>query len=354
MESFRQHGGDIYRFPAALDFSVNINPLGMPEAVRDAAMRAVAESGKYPDTRCRRLCRALAEQLNVPENMVLCGNGAVDLIYRFCLALRPKTAWILTPAFSEYEAALRVAGSRITYVSRRAKSGFYTDVHKLAQQLRGTQERPQVLFFCNPSNPDGELLTAEEAEELAAVCEELGIYIVLDECFCALTDEQQRHTLLAHAAKYPHLLILRAFTKTYAMAGLRLGYAVCAGEGILEQMRESGQPWSVSVPAEAAGLAALCEQAYVKQAVRLIRTERKFLAHTLEAAGYRVFSSGANYLLFYDKSGEDLWEWLLEKGILIRDCKNYRDLGEGYYRIGVRTTEENRRLAMALADRKSL
>ncbi|MBQ6034138.1 MAG: aminotransferase class I/II-fold pyridoxal phosphate-dependent enzyme, partial [Ruminococcus sp.] len=141
-------------------------------------------------------------------------------------------------------------------------------------------------------------------------------------------------------------IILKAFTKLFAMAGIRLGYAVCGSSHIAEMIQQSGQFWSVSALAQEAGIATLDEEGYVRKTVRYITEERRFLAAELAKIGVKVYSGTANFLLFKSRTG--LAEELLSQGILIRDCTNFSGLTEGFYRVAVRTHEENIRLITAL------
>lgn len=150
----------------------------------------------------------------------------------------------------------------------------------------------------------------------------------------------------AHLADHPSLFILKAFTKRYAIAGIRLGYGISADAKLLEKMEQVTQPWNVSSLAQAAGVAALGEEDYVNEGRRLIWKEREYLREELSRLGYKLYDSRANYIFFY--SERPLWEDCKNRGVLIRDCSNYPGLGQGYYRIAVRTHEENQKLIQVL------
>ena len=143
-------------------------------------------------------------------------------------------------------------------------------------------------------------------------------------------------------------MILRAFTKHYAMAGLRLGYCLCSNPPLLERMAQCGQPWSVSVPAQIAGLAALQDRDYLERSRELITQERRYLKESFMRLQIPVIGSQANYIFFYLPEIPELQQELEKSGILIRSCDNYRGLERGYYRIAVRTHAENERLVAAL------
>ena len=204
----------------------------------------------------------------------------------------------------------------------------------------------EMVFLCEPNNPTGLATPRPLLERVVERCAQVGALLVADECFGDLLDDPAAHTLTGLLARFPNLLILKAFTKLYAMAGVRLGYCLCADPALLVAMQATGQPWAVSTLAQAAGLAALGEQDYVARVRTLVRAQRPWLADALAGLGLRVVPGQANYLLFY--SPTPLAQPLEARGILIRSCANYPGLGEGWYRVGVRTAAENQRLAAAL------
>ena len=214
-------------------------------------------------------------------------------------------------------------------------------------------KKVDMVFFCNPNNPSGIAVKREQVEELAAFCLRHQVRLILDECFCEFLESPRQITMMGLTEDYPNLVILRAFTKTYSMAGLRLGFAVCSDERLLKTMAVLRQPWSVSLPAQEAGVAALSvPETYLEKTRRLLREERLFLKKGLEKLGYRVFDSMANFLLFYDPQEDvrSLWEFCRYQKILIRDCRNFSGLGPGYYRICIRSREENSRLLRVLGE----
>ncbi|MCI9391393.1 MAG: aminotransferase class I/II-fold pyridoxal phosphate-dependent enzyme [Oscillospiraceae bacterium] len=339
------HGGDVYGRPVTLDVSVNTNPLGPPPGVVRAVVDAAQLLDRYPDPHCRRLVAALADREGVPEEAILCGAGAAELIFSFCAALRPRTALELAPTFSEYAAALAAAGCRVERCALEEEQGFAL-TEKLLEELE--RKSCEVVFLCNPNNPTGRLIPPALLESILALCERRGGWLFVDECFLELSDGGRGTSLAPLLRPGRRLFLLRAFTKSYAMAGLRLGYCLCGEGALLERMGRQTQPWNVSVPAQAAGLAALGEEAYLRESRALIQSERRYLREGLEALGLTVCSSQANYLLV--KSPAELSGPLLDRGILIRDCANYRGLGPGWYRTAVRRREENRTLLNALGE----
>lgn len=345
------HGGDIYNYQGkienVLDFSANINPLGIPDSIVQAAAAGAAQSASYPDPHCRALRLALAQSEGAslrPEN-IICGNGAADLIFALALAKKPQQALLLAPGFHEYEQALRAVGCQIHYHFLQADAGFQPDIDELLRQIT---PGVKMLFLCNPNNPTGLALTRRELLPLLERCQECGALLVLDECFNEFLDEPENYTLKPLLTDFPNLFILKAFTKIYAMPGLRLGYGLCADSGLLAQLEEVSQPWRVSTPAQTAGLAALRETAYVAKAQALVQRERRFLRQNLSELGWQVYNSQANYLFFQCPAELDLAAACRAQGVLIRDCSNYVGLTSGFYRIAVRTRSENEKLLTVL------
>ena len=336
-----EHGGDIYSNPSVtLDFSVNINPLGLPDKIRQAIVSHVDEYSRYPDPFCRELCAAIARYESVPEDWIICGNGAADLIYRLCYAARPQRALVTSPTFSEYEKALAQAGCAVKYHVLKAENAFAITDGILEDIVPGDD----MFFLCHPNNPTGRLIPQDLLEHILNRARETGTTVVVDECFLDFTDGSSAKRYL----DIPGLVILKAFTKMYAMAGLRLGYLITSNEALRSSITAAAQCWSVSFPAQVAGVAALECEGWQEKTRRLVAQERQFLAEQLGGLGIKVFPGEANFILL--QSAAPLYELLLPKGILIRQCVGFNGLDNTYYRIGVKTRVENSCLIQSLKE----
>lgn len=344
-----RHGGDwagYYERHGALplDFSASISPLGLPEGVREAVMRSLDRADRYPDPFCRELRRSLGAALEVSPERILCGNGAGDLIERAVQAVRPRQALVTAPTFSEYPAALRRAGCAVREHPLQCENGF-----RLTEAfLNDITPQTDMVFLCEPNNPTGVTSARALLEKVLERCRACSALLVADECFNGLLSDPAAHTLRGYL-EGGSLLLLGAFTKLYAMPGLRLGYAVSEDADLLEAMGQCGQPWPVSSAAQAAGIAALEDGAYPVRLRRLLERERPALKERLASLGASNITGEANYLLFRypDLHLARKLEW---KGILIRSCEDYPGLGPGWYRTAVRTEEENRRLLAAVRE----
>ncbi|MDR2869840.1 MAG: aminotransferase class I/II-fold pyridoxal phosphate-dependent enzyme [Deferribacteraceae bacterium] len=346
------HGGDIYgRASDILDFSSNTNFLGLPDGVKIALIDNIDSYDKYPDPASTALKAAIAEYHNIPSSYIVCGAGAADLIYRIVLAVQAKmrddaeqarlngnrygyvgAASFLAPTFSEYEDAHQLLDSCCEYHYLSPDNGF-----KLDKPLDN-----ELVFICNPNNPTGRLTELDIIKQSAKTSD----LLVVDECFMDFVPDSTGYSMVPYLKDYPKAIVLRAFTKTYAMAGLRLGYCLCSNSELVQRIERTLQPWSVSTPATVAGIAALKETEYLRKTHELIPQNRMMLINGLRALGLTVYDSDTNYILFRYKAG--LKELLLEHGILIRSCANFRGLDDTYYRAVVSSEANNRQLISAM------
>lgn len=340
------HGGDVYRNPDAIDFSANINPLGPPQGVLSAIGEAVSQIKNYPDVCCDLLTKRIAVSEGVAYEEVICGNGAAELIFSLVLAKKPKVALLMAPTFLEYEQALKTVDCEIRYISTKREEAFAVPENILEEITKDVE----MVFLCNPNNPTGTLTKSSLTLEVLKRCQKQEALFVVDECFMDFTEQSRDYTMKPYLGTYSNLFILKAFTKLYAMPGLRLGYGLSSNEALLRKMEEVTQPWNVSVLAQVAGVAALKETEYVKKSLEIIKEEQKRLLQALNDCSYLTLEPSANYIFFHGE--ESLGCYLLHRGICIRDCRNYRGLLPGDYRIAVKAPEENDRLIQLLKEKR--
>lgn len=348
------HGGNIYGNEIEYDFSVNLNPLGPPKSVQDALAAALNHVEEYPDPEYRELRRGLANYWQLAEEQIVPGNGASELIPGIIRTLSPKTCMVTAPCYSGYETALNVAAPscRIHRIPLRAEDDF-TLPENICQEI--ARVKPNLLILTNPNNPNGKRISANRLREIADTCRAAGTVLLVDECFLALSGGDEDSLIHCIRSEALPAVVLRAFTKTFAIPGVRLGYAVCSAP-MAERIQRELPEWNLSVFAQYAGTAALEAAAggtsgYLAASVEMIAREREFLSAELEKLGLRVFPSDANYILFQSRDRE-LHQKLLDKGILIRDCRDYHGLTSGFYRTAVRTHRENTVLLQCLRNIK--
>lgn len=339
------HGGNVYDFnKSIIDFSSNINPLGTPKCVKEAIIKSADFAHIYPDTKCRDLKCALGAKYGLPKQYFICGNGGAELIYTAVQAIQPKRALFCAPTFSEYEQAADTVGAEKIFY-------YLKDDFIIGKDFLDLIDNINMVFICNPNNPTG--LCCDFVSEIAKICGEKNIYLFLDECFLDFVENGSDLSLASYVGENENVFILKSLTKMYAMAGVRLGFGICSNQKLLQKMESVKQPWAVSVTAQMAGVSALSAEIEV-ETVKFICTEREFLLAELRKLGYTCFDSKANYIFL--RSDKNLYEPLINRyGILIRDCSNYKGLEGGtYYRIAIKTHNENIKLIKALMEIEQL
>lgn len=367
IKKFR-HGGEAGGENIRYDFSVNLNPLGMPESVAEvlAGNRRCFEA--YPDDSCAELKRVIAESLNSNLNInidiqrIVCGNGASDLIYRICGALGFQRALVAAPAFSEYERALRQNKVRIDYWDIGRTGENINNLKKCKSSIDDINFHDyDAVFLCSPMNPSGALLNLETLRDIAEICGKSNAALIIDECFIEFTENSCKNSMLNYISDFGGVIVLRAFTKIYAMAGLRLGYAVFGSKELAEEVSCFGPPWAVSGPAQLAGAAALQEKEYVIKTVSYVKQQRLYIMEEMrkifaeKPPHWKVFESNANFILF--KAPAELGRLMAEAGVFLRDCSDYTGLNDEiaedgkvfrYFRTAVKSHEENVELIKTL------
>lgn len=335
------HGGDIYSFAnRPIDFSSNINPLGMSPIVEQAIKENVANFAIYPDYSSRKLVEAIAINHNVGQHFISLGNGAADLIYRLCISQKPEKALVIAPSFSEYEEALNLVNAQISYYNLGQNLSIKEDI-------LGSIENMDMVFVCNPNNPTGLLVEENVLLNLANKVKNTKTILVIDECFLDFSTKGK--TMIDYIKTNPNIVILKAFTKFYALAGIRLGYTLSSNASLNEKLEKYAPPWNISAVAQLAGVEALKDEEYKQKTKIYVEKERNFLIEQLRNMGLKVYESQGNYVLFYYEKKE-LVSKLLTKNILIRDCSNYKNLEKGHYRIAVRNHEDNIKLVEAMKE----
>ena len=338
----QRHGGDIYRNQVNMDFSVNTNPLGIPQSVRDAMQEALAYADEYPDPENASLTQALASRLSVPKEWLCFGNGASELFMAIVHALKPKKILLPVPSFYGYEHAAEAIGCEIVAYRLKAENNFELQDDFFALLTKETD----LIFLANPNNPTGRKVDRAYGMKLLKRCRDRNITVVMDECFIGFAGEE--HSFMDQLQNFDNLVIVRAFTKTYAIPGVRLGYLLCSNSKLCGKIQMQLPEWNLSTFAQAAGVAAAGEETYVRESAAYVRDERIRLTSELRKMGIQAFDSEVNYILIYSEA--PLYDRLLGKKILIRDCSNFAGLTSGYYRIAVRTREENEMLWKAIGE----
>jgi len=328
-----------------IDFSSSVNPLGPSSSAKRAVKKALSDIGRYPDPDSTDLRKAIARYFGIKAEQIVCGNGSSGLIHLIPRVFRPGKVLVPVPTFTEYAAAVEDAGGEVVPLVLNEKDGFRVDPVELAFALKGVE----MAFLCNPNNPTGRLIPKQEMEEIVEYAVRNNVRLVVDEAFMDFNDSD---SIIKKAVQTSHLVCIRSFAEFFGMPGLRIGYAV-SDETTIAAIRKGQEPWTVSLPAERAAIAALNDWSHSKKTRRLNEKERDRLLSALRLMpGVEPFQPSADFIFIKIKSidATALTDQLGFRGLLVRDCSSFPGLENGYIRVGVRTRRENKRLVKALRE----
>ena len=328
------HGGNIYNEAVKYDFSVNTNPLGMPEDVKEKLKENLGNICQvYPEETCYELRKSISLKENISEHQIMCGNGASELIYGLVRAIRPKKALVVVPSFSEYIRALRANDSEIVYYQLAPERDFI-----VAEDIMSylTPELDMV-FLCNPNNPTGKLIEPDLMLDIITYCRMNRIYVVIDECFMDFVKDYEKHTRKGLIPYNPYVVILNALTKIFAFPGIRIGYAMTSDVDLIHAVNVQLPSWNVSAVAQLAGKEVVHHEGYVEESRKYVFREREYM--------YEV---SANFIFF--QSDIPLYQELLDRHILIRNCDNFDGIMHGYCRVAIKKHDENEILLKEMKD----
>ncbi|MFL6482907.1 MAG: pyridoxal phosphate-dependent aminotransferase [Nitrososphaera sp.] len=340
------HGGIYSVNPrlVRLDSSSSINPLGTPrKAISAIKLNLDSLAQTYPDPECRELKNGLSRYLGIDPEWICVGNGAIEIIYWFVhTAVASGRVVIPVPTFCEYELASHKSGAEVTCVPLH---NLEIDADSVIEKARGAD----AVFLCNPNNPTGILATKQIMKIIENVSS--STRILLDECFIELTDNPEANTMMEQVSEFDNLVILRSLTKSFGLAGLRVGYSVC-NSNLAKKLSTNKIPWNVNGLAQVAGVVALLESGYLSKARAVIKEERRFLYDNIKKfESFRPLKSDSNFFLIHlqARNSRQFRDRLLKKsGVLVRDCSTFTGMGTQYIRIAVRMHRENMMLLKAL------
>ncbi|MCH4008631.1 pyridoxal phosphate-dependent aminotransferase [Companilactobacillus sp.] len=329
------------------DFSANINPLGVPEKLLSSIQKSLSNLIYYPDVNYQNLRQNLAQLYQYDMNKIWVGNGSVDLIFNIIEILNSKNALLLAPTFGEYEHAFTKSGAEITHYFLKEENDFNLDVNELINFLKNDHSI-DTICLCNPNNPTGTLVNKFQLRQLTSYCNDNGIWLIIDEAFNDFIANKQDYTFAGEINEDDSVVIIKSLTKYYAIPGLRLGMALLPNKQFLNTLIDYCEPWSVNTFAAELGPEVFNDQDYAKKTADWLQNEKNFLeAELSHIPNLKMYPSAVNYYLLHCDTF-DLYQELLDAGILIRNCDNYVGLTQGYYRIAVKSHAENQLLVEQL------
>ena len=379
------HGGNIYKIfrekniKEILDYSSNINPYGIPESLKKRITENLEILERYPDPDYIELRQKLAHLNKVDVSNIILGNGATEIIFLFMKVINPKKILIAAPTFGEYERAAkateRVEDSSILGNSNKKKddeksSGkqkieieyfelkesdyFKLNIHNLKNEL---EKKYDLLIICNPNNPTGKFLKLSETEQILKECNKYNTKLFIDEAFIDFLKDGMKESIINTKENKQNLFVARAFTKFFAIPGLRLGYGIYFDKKLEKGISEKKEPWSVNNIAEMAGLTVLDDAEYIEKTLKWITEEKTYVYEKLnEISGIKPYKTEVNFItvkiednfILKGLNVKILREKMLEQGILIRDASNFNFLDERFFRLAIKDRENNDRVIETL------
>jgi len=353
------HGGNIYwasqrygiRAEDILDYSANINPLGLPEGLKDLLMSGLDNLANYPDPEYTELRKDISGYLKVDEERIIPGNGATEIIYLLFDVLKLKRVLIPAPSFNEYVQAAQAAGVVTDFFELKEENNFKLIIDDLMDKISSGYD---ALMICNPNNPTSTLLSREELYRILQFTSKRGIHLIIDEAFIELTVEGNGNSMTDALDEFNNLFIIRAFTKIFSVPGLRLGYGIGNTE-LVKEMWKRKMPWSVnSLACNAAKILSSCRE-YLEETARWLAEEKeRFYKELSSVEGLKVFEPQTNFILIKillpSLNVATLKENMGKKGILIRDASNFKFLNDKFFRIAIKDRESNIRFQALLKE----
>jgi threonine-phosphate decarboxylase len=325
-----------------VDFSSNINPVGMPASVKSTLKKRLNKIENYPDLHSNELMSSLKKYTGLSKTNLVVGNGAIEIIYNFCSAfLSKKRILISVPTFGEYEAAAKLADCKITFFkTMNLSENLDSFISKIPTN--------GCVFVCNPNNPTGTILSKKQLTKVILSAKRKSCLVFVDECFIELVP-QSNQSILNLVKRYDNLFVLRSLTKSFALAGIRIGYAGSSKE-IINILHKIKIPWSVNALAQEAGIIAIKNKPHLITSKSIIKKESNFLKNKIsDLPCFECYDSSTNFILIKTKQDSaKIQKKLLKHKVLIRDCKNFRGLNNHYIRIAVKSHKDNLKLIQAL------
>jgi len=353
-KSFIEHGGDIYtegQFKGVklLDFSSNINFLGLPKSFKESVYKALEDITCYPDLKYRKIKVHLKDYLKheIKEENIVLGNGAAEIINLVIATL--KKPCIIVPSFSEYEMTAEKYNEEIVFSQLNEDFTYnYKDILDKMKYCDG-------LVIANPNNPNGGIIDREAFEAIICYCESHKKKIIIDEAFVEFVQDNNQ-SFIGKCVSFKCLFIIRAFTKFFAMPGIRFGYGVSTDLEFIEKISKLQIPWNINTFAEVAVKTVLSDGEYINNSKVMLEIEKKYFYDKLQKFGFidKVYESHANFLLLKlrNVSDEDVFNYCILKGVLIRRCRNFRGLDDSFIRLAIKSREDNNRLLEIFIDYK--
>ncbi len=331
------------------DFSGNINPLAPPKVVIETISENINLITQYPDVKYLKLREAIGNYSGVDKSNVIVGNGSTELISLVMNIYRGKQAMILSPAYSEYERAIKNNGGKYILFPLSEQDNFLLNINTFLPELT---EEIDLLVICNPNNPTGTAISLDKMELIINHCQKNNIFIMIDETYAEFSENITACPLVE---KYPNIFIIRGTSKFFGVPGLRLGYGLCSNKEILQTAERVKDPWSVSTLSTLAGESMFNDQQFINKTKTFITKERQKICQELsKIKSLKYYESYSNFILIKiinsSINAEYLFDQLIKEGLLIRNADSFPFLDNNFFRICVGLEEDNNYLIEKLKE----
>lgn len=345
------HGGNVkeiarkrgIEYTDIIDFSSNINPLGMSEKAKQAIVDNLKEIERYPDITYFELKNEISKYENVDINDLILGNGAAEVLFNVVRALNPKRVLIPIPTFSEYKEAVETINAEVKFYKTIEENNFHIK-HNILDYVNSELD---LIFICNPNNPTGVISDKKLLIEILKKAKKTGTSVLIDESFLDFVKENI--SMNSFIKEYSNLIIIKSLTKFFALPGMRIGYAITANNKLKNEINKITPAWNINILADLATRASLKDKNYIRKTLDYMEYQKSLLYNGLkELNNLTVYNPSVNFIFFKINSKINLKLKLLEDKILIRSCSNYEGLDESYYRVAVKLEEENIKLIKSI------
>lgn len=348
------HGGNLFDIERnfgikkenIIDFSGNLNPLGVPNSIKKILKDNIDIIGFYPDPDYISVKNAISKYVNLDSSYVTLGNGATELISKTIRFLAPKKALTINPTYSEYEKEINFIGGTLDFVDLKEENDFNIDINNLIEKF---QDDYNLLVLCNPNNPTSSVLTCNEIKQILDAAVVTNTFVIVDETYVEFCENLEQITCTRLINEYNNLFIIRGISKFFGTPGLRLGYGLTSNSKLLEQLNIETDPWSINIFASIVGENVFKDIEYIHNSRELMKSETEYLYHELRNFNsLKVYRPNTNFILCKIKNkpitGTFISEQLIKNSILIRDTKNVKGLGDSYFRVCILSHEHNKLL----------
>lgn len=358
MNNSNLHGGDLDEISriygiekeSIINFSGNVNPLGLPPSVKSAIADNIDACTNYPDTAYMKLRKAISDYTGADLEFITVGNGSTELISGYIKYVCPKKAVLISPAYSEYLKEIKAVGGKAHLFELKEEDSFRINTENLISSI---SKDTDLLVICNPNNPTGSYITEDNLKIILDWCAENAVKVMIDETYVEFSEKDKKVSAIGLVSKYSNLFVVRGTSKFFACPGIRLGYGICSDSKTIEFINSNKDLWSVNVFAEIAGQAMFTDKGFIDATLKLIKNERERFVYELgNLKELKLYDTQSNFFLAKitreDIDADYIFSKLIKEGILIRNCKDFPFINEKFIRFCILDKKQNIRLIESL------